>query len=1461
MGYIAFYTHTIKCFGGGGGNDWWFQTTGSHYYYFDSFGSYHYFNTGTLGTCNGPTDATVLANDGSGYTIQADPGGGSILESTGETIYPPVQIGAGAGSFTDRNGNKITADSAGHFTDTLGTIALSISGAAPNPQNFTYTAPSGANASVAVSYVTYTVKTNFGCSGVSDYGPTSISLVDKVTLPDNTFYQFAYEPTPGNSGDVTGRIASVTLPTLGKITYTYTGGSSGHITCSDGSASGLTRQVYDGTNTNTWTYTRVMGTGAASETTVTAPKLSYDSAANQTIIQFQGIYETQRDAYQGSGPTITSLPISESTLQTPGLLQEIQTVGSTGPRTVTTILPGSANLQSQVVSSYNSYGQLTEEDDYDFGRGAPGALLRKKLITIQTVGTYQAIQTAQIQDGSGNVLRQTQMTFDEPGHLTSTSGTPQHTNPTVGRGNPTTISDLVQGSTSLTETLTYFDTGNVGSIKDVNTATTTYNYADSTSTCGNSFPTSVTEPISGLSQSMVWNCTGGVATSATDENLKVVSTGYTDTQFWRPHSTTDQLSNVTTVTYGGQTSAESSMPFNGTTSTSDNLVTLDGLGRSHISQTKQSPSSTSYDSVETDYDVVGRPYRTTTPYSASAGQTTSPTAPATTTTYDALGRVLTLTDAGSGTVTYSYSQNDVYQTLGPAPSGENAKRKQMEYDGLGRLTSVCEITNLTGSGTCAQTSSVTGYWTKYTYDANGNLTAVTQNAQAASGQQQTRGYTYDDLSRMTSETDPETGGTSGTTPVYYTYDSDAACGTYKGDMVKAVDAIGNTTCHAYDALHRNTSTTYSGPYAAVTPNEYFVYDTASVNTFAMANAKTRLAEAYTAACSTCSKVTDVGLSYTARGETSDVYESTLHSGGYYHVPATYWANGALNQLNNASCSGQPCFPGLTTFTYGADGEGRTNTVNAASGQNPVTGTTYNLYTSPPQTTVSFGSGDSDVFNSDANTGRMTQYKFNVGSQSVVGNLTWNPNGTLVHLGITDPFNSSNAQSCTYSHDDMIRIASANCGSIWSQTFSFDPFGNINKAGTSSFGATYSPATNRMTTIGTSTPSYDANGNVTNDFLHTYAWDANDRPVTIDGIGATYDALGRLVELNRSGAYAEIVYTPSGGKLALMNGQSLLRAFVPLPGGATAVYTSSGLDHYRHSDWLGSARLETTPGQTVYGDVAYAPYGETYAASGNNDYSWTGINADVEPANPETLYDFPAREYGIQGRWPSPDPLGLGAVDPSDPQSWNRYAYVWNNPLAVTDPTGMEGGGPCVPCIVFDIFFGLFSFFGGHHHHAIPHAPSAPPGGYGGGIDPFGCLWCETSTPIPQIGGGGLPGLGGLGIPGIPGGSRCDFVVCGITAYQEEEVFNPWVWAGVRAAFREVVYVLWPIILAKGGASQNPLPSWVTDRPLIGETAEEFARRVCQARYPPDGAGCGEGAGSEFNKIRKWAQDWINKQKK
>jgi RHS repeat-associated protein len=1268
--------------------------------YVDGFGTPHPFNATTLyichysgiWTCSSPGISNALATDGSGYTLNVSfisnlttnpdfqalitPSDGSTINTT----YDPYHFKRPVG-MQDRNGNEITVAS-GVYTDTLGQTALTStgSGTSASPLKFTYTAPGGP-ASYVVNYTNYTVATNFGLSITNEYkSSAAVPLVTSIVLPDNSQYTIQYESTPSTPAAgactpyagttcVTARIKSITLPTGGSIKYTYPGGYNGVF--SDGSTAGLTRVLSDGASWNaTWTYARTQGTGAASTDTITDP------LGDVTTMQFQGIYETQR-------------VVNDVSL---GLLETANTCynGATSPctgtamstpissRTVTTILPGSANLQSKVATSFNTFGQLTEEDAYDYGSGAPGALLRKKLVNITPVGNAQTVEQTTIKDGAGNVKAQTTICYDEgtpsgtttcaaTGAPAATTGTPQHVSVPNARGNPTTVASLVSGTTTLGKTYTYYDTGNVNVATDLNGGKTTYSYG--TSSCGNSFATGVIEAITTLTQSYVWNCPGGVETSATDENSQAILTSYTDTEFWRPHTSTDQLLNVTTMMYSGQTSVESSMPFNGTISTSDTLVTLDGLGRSHISQTKQGQSSTSYDSVETDYDAVGRRSRVTQPYSGTAGQTCSGCA-ATTTTYDALGRASKVTDPGngttSGTVTYSFPQNDVLMTLGPAPS----KSRQMEYDGLGRLTSVCEITStLPGNGACGQNTSATGYWTKYAYDANGNLTSVTQSAQP-NGSPQTRSYGYDGLSRMTSETNPESGTTT------YTYDSAPACTSniFNGDLTEKVDASGNATCFWYDGLHRLlTEWVTSGPAQwGISGCKRFFYDNTNgtlgskPSGVSVSNMLGRLTEAETDSCAwpvtQSSLLTDEWFSDTVRGETSDLWALTPHSGGYYHSSTTFWPNGIPNVVTG---------PTGYTMNYNVDGEGRVN--STIGGGNYLTGTTYNP--AGQITQMTFSSSDTDTYSYDPS-GRMNKYQYNVGSQSVVGTPSWNANGILGSLAITDPFNSSNTQTCNYSHDDLMRIASANCGS-WSQNFSYDAFGNINKTGNSSFGATYSPTTNRMTTIGTQTPSYDADGNVTNDFLHSYSWDAYGRPLTIDTVGITYDALGRMVEQNRSGTYSQFAYSTTGVKLEILSGQTYQKDFVPLVGGSTEVIPNGGSNFYTHFDWLGSARLATTPSQTVLGDEAYAPFGETYAASGTPDNSFTGMDQGTV-ANE---YDFPAREYGIQGRWPSPDPAGIDAVDPSNPQSWNRYAYVLNNPLVLIDPSGTD---PCPPDGPFQI---------------------------------------------------------------------------------------------------------------------------------------------------------------------------------
>jgi RHS repeat-associated protein len=142
----------------------------------------------------------------------------------------------------------------------------------------------------------------------------------------------------------------------------------------------------------------------------------------------------------------------------------------------------------------------------------------------------------------------------------------------------------------------------------------------------------------------------------------------------------------------------------------------------------------------------------------------------------------------------------------------------------------------------------------------------------------------------------------------------------------------------------------------------------------------------------------------------------------------------------------------------------------------------------------------------------------------------------------------------------------------------------------------------------------------------------------------------------------------------MTAQSLQIALAPLPGGTSAVYYPS-VTFYAHSDWLGSTRLLSSTGRGIQTTMAYAPFGEGYAGGSPTFVTFTsdGYAPLVDPGQNDngTLDDFVFRHYSPgQGRWISPDPAGVAAVSPTNPQTWNRYAYVANNPLSYIDPTGL-----------------------------------------------------------------------------------------------------------------------------------------------------------------------------------------------
>jgi RHS repeat-associated protein len=117
-------------------------------------------------------------------------------------------------------------------------------------------------------------------------------------------------------------------------------------------------------------------------------------------------------------------------------------------------------------------------------------------------------------------------------------------------------------------------------------------------------------------------------------------------------------------------------------------------------------------------------------------------------------------------------------------------------------------------------------------------------------------------------------------------------------------------------------------------------------------------------------------------------------------------------------------------------------------------------------------------------------------------------------------------------------------------------------------------------------------------------------------------------------------------------------------GAPIPYTLT----YYHLDHLGSPRLITDAGGYPVQKQHFLPFGdEMPIQAGTNSKKFTGHERD-----PETGMDYMMARYyeAPLGRFLSVDP-GTD-TDRLDPQSWNKYAYVRNNPIRRSDPTGRGG---------------------------------------------------------------------------------------------------------------------------------------------------------------------------------------------
>lgn len=211
-------------------------------------------------------------------------------------------------------------------------------------------------------------------------------------------------------------------------------------------------------------------------------------------------------------------------------------------------------------------------------------------------------------------------------------------------------------------------------------------------------------------------------------------------------------------------------------------------------------------------------------------------------------------------------------------------------------------------------------------------------------------------------------------------------------------------------------------------------------------------------------------------------------------------------------------------------------------------------------------------------------------------------------------------------------------------------------------ATYDVANRLMSWNGTAL-AYDANGNMLSDGTRNYTWDARNRLTSVIGTANAsfqYDAFGRRAQKTAAGTSTNYLYdgpnpvqelngtTPTANLLTGTNIDEFFRR----------TDSAGSLDFL--TDSLGSVLALADSTGTIQTNYTYEPFGKTTTsgAVSNNSYQYTGRENDGTG-----LYYYRARYYDpTLQRFISSDPIGLAG-------GLNTYAYVFNNPMRSTDPTG------------------------------------------------------------------------------------------------------------------------------------------------------------------------------------------------
>gem|GEM_PF-3983359 len=468
--------------------------------------------------------------------------------------------------------------------------------------------------------------------------------------------------------------------------------------------------------------------------------------------------------------------------------------------------------------------------------------------------------------------------------------------------------------------------------------------------------------------------------------------------------------------------------------------------------------------------------------------------------------------------------------------------------------------------------------------------------------------------------------------------------------------------------------------------------------------------------------------------------------------------------------------GTRTFTY--------NDALQLAAETNVTGTIARQYDSLGRSSGFVGSSGSQVAYGYSSDGRFAslsnaatsavQYSYLPGSGLLTGyatsagfgfQRTYEPHRDAIAT-ISNTWNGAAIGNFRYSNDALARRVARVDNSTVSNAFGYNLRSELTSAimGTNTYGYAFDPIGNRRSATKTTdlgpetidyaanvlnqytsisdgdvvTPAYDSDGNLTNCAGRTYAWDAENRLLSVQSSGAVianykydymsrryqkavgsttniflYDGWNLIHEISTSGSTVTTnTYTWGPDLSGSLQGAGGIGGLVSVTisgaGNPTATY-------YPCYDANGNITDYVNTNGAIVAHREFDAFGNTIVASGSMVHTlhfWFSTKYLDEETG---LYYYGYRFYSPDlGRWLSRDPLGeRGGI--------NLYSFVLNAPVNKIDPFGF-----CTLTVVNLTSSPLTGLPGGTDpvgDGSIP-LPTDVPGGVGG--------WYEANPPVPSL---------------------------------------------------------------------------------------------------------------------------------